>query len=146
MNRTREGKTSVRMVKAAEKQRQALELRKTGMTYSRICEETGYGSESAAYKAVMTALKKMLQEPAEECRKMEIARLDALLKGLWWAAEKGDYQSVIAALKVEERRAKLLGLDAPERVEETQSLEVRFIEVKNGNGNGNGRRKKKKHT
>lgn len=98
---------------AVEKQRQALELRKQGMAYSDIAAELGYKSASGAHAAVRTALKKTLHEPADELRRLENARLDALLAALWPAITKGDPKAVAAGVKISERRAKLNGLDEP---------------------------------
>ncbi len=104
---------------AVEKQRQALQMRKSGETYADIATELGYKGASGAHAAVRTALKKTLQEPAEELRMLERERLDAMLQALWPKVEAGDVKAIEAALKVEERRAKLLGLDAPNAVDVT---------------------------
>ena len=52
-------------------------------------------------------------------RSLELARLDEMLLGLWGKASRGELQSVDRVLKILERRARYLGLDAPQR----QSLE-----------------------
>jgi hypothetical protein len=115
----RESKTSVRRLDAVERQRQALELRKSGKTYEFIAGSLGYASPNGAYKAIHTALRAVLREPAEELRTLEVERLDALLDGLWKKAASGDTWSVDRALKIMERRANLLGLDAPKKIENT---------------------------
>jgi AraC-like DNA-binding protein len=106
-------------ITAVERQRQALNARKAGKSYQEIAREVGYKSASGAHAAVRLALKKTLQEPADELRKLEIARLDAMLEAVWPQVEKGDARSVEVALKIEERRARLLGLDAPSEVDVT---------------------------
>lgn len=65
-------------------------------------------------------------EPAEEAlRAQELARLDRYLLALEEAALSPDPKDKVAAvnsaLKLQERRAKLLGLDAPQRAEVTVS-------------------------
>lgn len=100
-------------VKAADKQRQALELRKAGVTYARIAEQLGYRSPSGAHKAVELALKSVLSEPAEEVRQLELERLDSMLLALWPQVRNGNHGAIDRALRVMERRARLLGLDAP---------------------------------
>lgn len=45
---------------------------------------------------------------------LELDRLDALTKTLWTAASDGDLMAVDRILKIQQRRAALLGLDAPE--------------------------------
>src|SRR5690606_34877588 len=109
------GKTKT--IKAHDRMLAALELRKQGLTYRQIAAQTGYKSAQAAHKAVMTALQRTTQEPADEVRKLELERLDALLFGVWEAAINGDDKAVNNALRIMERRAQLLGLDAPVKIE-----------------------------
>jgi len=78
-----ESKTSPRLISATERQRLALELRKAGATYESIARELGYRNRAGSAAAVKTALQKMLQQPAEEVRTLEVARLDALLLAMW---------------------------------------------------------------
>lgn len=112
-----ESRTSPRRIAATEKQVQNLELRKRGLSYNVIAQKLGYKSPQAAYEAAMSALAKMLQEPAAEVRQLEIERLDALMVPLAPRLRRGDYQAIDRALKIMERRARLLGLDAPEKQE-----------------------------
>ena len=74
-----ESKTSERRLEAIEKQRKALELRKAGVGYVAIAKQLGYAGPSSSFKAVNSALKRTLQEPADEVRRLELERLDALL-------------------------------------------------------------------
>lgn len=106
-------------IAATEKQIKALELRRQGKSYAEIARELGYSSGSGAHNAVKKALRKTLKEPADELRKLENARLDAMLVGLWPGIEKGDPKAVTAAVKISDRRAKLNGLDAPAEVDVT---------------------------
>lgn len=108
-----ESKTSPRRMKAVDKQRQALELRMAGYTYDVIAEQTGYADGGAAYKAVMAGIQKTLQEPAEQVRTIEVARLDKLMSGVYLQAKQGNLPAMDRLLKLMERRAKLLGLDRP---------------------------------
>ena len=106
-------------ITATEKQRRALELRRQGTAYSDIAAELGYKGASGAHAAVRTALKKTLQEPADELRRLENTRLDAMLAALWPGIEKGDPKAIAAGVKISERRAKLNGLDEPAEVDVT---------------------------
>jgi hypothetical protein len=112
----------------AEKWAKALALRTAGATFDQIARQLGYASPSGAYEAVMSALKATLREPAESVRVMEVERLDRLMLGLWKAATatatatdpRGpDLESLDRVLKIMDRRAKLLGLDAPQKVAAT---------------------------
>ncbi len=108
---------------ALEKQMQALELRKAGVSYVRIAEVLGYASGSGAHKAVASALKKTLQEPADDLRTLEIERLDAMLSAIWASVKQGQYGAIDRAIKIMERKAKLLGMDAPTKHDVTSDGE-----------------------
>jgi transcriptional regulator len=108
-------------IAATEKQLQALKLRKQGVSYADIAKQVGYKSGSGAHAAVSKALKKTLQEPADDLRKIENERLDAMLSALWTKIEAGNPQAVIAGIKISERRAKLNGLDEPSEVDVTSA-------------------------
>jgi hypothetical protein len=114
-----ESKTSPRRIEAAEKHVEALQLRKAGATYQQIADTLGYSSISGAEKAVKTALAGMIHEPAAELIILERSRLDALLMAVWGQAVKGNQGAIDRALRIMERRARLLGLDAPVRTDVT---------------------------
>ncbi len=132
----------VRSPDTAERDAHACQLRNIGHTYADIAKALGFNDASAARKAVERALLLTVQEPAAEQRAIQLARLDLLFREAWQvlkaehlAVNNGrvimdpnnpekaltDHGPVLAAintvLKIEERRAKLLGLDAPTRVE-----------------------------
>lgn len=96
-----------------EQDGRCLELRKAGLTYERIAEALGLSDRSIAWKGVNRALQLTIQEPADELRKIEGERLDALLRAMWPQAMQGKGWAVDRCLSVMERRARLLGLDAP---------------------------------
>ena len=110
-----ESKASEKRIAAAERQARAIELRKAGLGYAAIARQLGYGGPSGAYGAIMTALRALTREPAQELRELELARLDDLLLGLWADARKGNVAKIDRVLKIMARRAALLGLDAPTR-------------------------------
>lgn len=114
-----ESKHSKRRIASVAKQAEALEYRKMGLSYAQIADKCGLNSAQNAWNAVESALKRTLQEPADEVRKLESARLDAMFIQTYNNAQKGDLQSIAAALNIMARRARLLGLDAPVRSELT---------------------------
>ena len=111
-----ESKTSQRRLRAADRQRQALELRKAGVSFEEIARSLGYAGPSSSYRAVMSALKRTLQEPADEVRKLELVRLDRAQRIAWERMLQGDLEALGKVIKVMERRAKLLGIDAPQKL------------------------------
>ena len=123
--------TEARRITAAERRAQALDLRLAGYSFEAIGQQLGI-SKQAAYKHVSTALETLhtqTDNSAEQLRALELERLDALLKGCWTAATAGDSESTRVALKVLERRAKLLGLDAPTKTPEDDGEARGYIVV-----------------
>jgi len=160
---------------------EALELRAKGLTLAQVAAKLGLGSPQAASKLIQSALKHVIEEPAQKLIKMETERLDMLWRKacevmdahhlvinngqvifdpryqpseelLETADENGKIQMPAEAmlrdvgpilqaidrlLKIQERRAHLLGLDAPKRTELTgkdgaafqpPSLVVQFVD------------------
>ena len=106
---------------AVERRAQALELRKRGMSYRQIGQELGV-SRNTAHRYVTEELDELRAETrasAEQLRDLELERLDQYLARLQPKIEDGDEKAIATALRVQERRAKLTGLDAPQRSEVT---------------------------
>jgi hypothetical protein len=121
-----------RQVRAHERHLQALELRKAGVTYEVIAGQLGYANASGARKAVVSALKATLREPAAELRELELARLDAMLLPLWRRVQAGDEKAIDRALRIMERRARLLGLDrktAEGEAPDTVKVVVEYVDA-----------------
>lgn len=95
------------MTSPDERQARAFEMRLAGATYEAIAHAVGYSNKGAAYQAVKAVLAKLTPNVDEE-RGLELARMDAMLVGLWPKARRGDAQSVDRVLKISERRAALL--------------------------------------
>jgi hypothetical protein len=108
-----ESNSSPRIVNGAYRKAEALRLRAQGHTFREIAELVGYGNPGTAHEAVMGALAELTREPAEELRKLELLRLDALQQAVWSDAMKGHLGALDRVLKIMERRAKLAGLDEP---------------------------------
>lgn len=112
-----EKKTSPARVSAAVRQSEAIQMRIAGYSYDVIAEQLGYANRSCAYKAVMTGLRRYIQEPAEELREIELDRLDALWQVAFREVSKGNLGAIDYCLRIMKRRADLLGLDAPAKQE-----------------------------
>lgn len=113
------GKTNER-INIVNRQIMALELRKSGFSYRAIAERC-HVTHMQAYRDVQGELKRLdgigLQS-AGELRTMELERLDMAIRGLMPFVEAGSAIHVTALVKVIAERSKLLGLYAPEQVEE----------------------------
>ena len=105
----------------AERQQQAMDLRKSGETYRAIAKALGVSVETA-YSDVQTGLRETIalrDKDAEEYREQELTRIDAMLKAIWSKVEAGEPQAVEVARKLSESRRKLLGIDAPTKIAPT---------------------------
>lgn len=123
----------------ADREARALDLRRQGATYAQIGDRIGV-TEAAAYKIVKRVLDRVTVEAAPDVRKLEADRLDqfqlaalAVLRRQHYTVSGGQIvkdddgrplvddgptlQAIRTLLSVQERRAKLLGLDAPARVD-----------------------------
>lgn len=122
-----------RSLVAQERRIQALELRKARYSYRRIAKALDVDVHTA-YDDVQAELKRLRlesQEQAEELRTLEVEALDDLHRSLWHRAQgyrlegegrdatrvpldaRDQDSAVDRVVKISERRAKLLGLDAP---------------------------------
>lgn len=102
------------------------------MSYRAIAEALGVSDHSTIAQRVQIALKEIVREPAEAVLKMELERLDKMLLGMWKKAAAGDLQALDRALKIQDRRARYLGLDAPTKTQEVpvQSLTDEQLKTK----------------
>ena len=118
-------KTSPIKVGAAERERQAVQMRIAGADYQTIADALGM-VKSGAYKAVKRALektRKQTAESADELRQVEQHRLERLIVAAMPQAIKGDVQSIDVVRKLSESLRKLNGLDAPSKTDVTSGGE-----------------------
>ena len=97
---------------------QALDLRLAGASYRQIGATLGV-SHVQAMRDVSKMVSEYASEPADEVRNAELARLDKLMLAHWPQATRGDIKSTTMVLQIMDRRARLLGLDAPQRIDIT---------------------------
>lgn len=114
-------RTSQKTIEAQERRTKAVALRKMGWSYGRISAQLGM-TKSSVHKAVTKALtesQKHLDGEADLLRTQELDRLDDLQSFYWMDATKGNTKAGLQIIRVMERRAKLLGLDAPAKIAQT---------------------------
>ena len=112
--------SSRRNIQARAKAQEAVKLRLAGATHKQIANQLGYAGESGAYKAIMRELTTVAAEQTpntEALRQISVQRLDQLLFSVWRDAIGGDQGAINTALKLEESRRNLLGIDAPKQYE-----------------------------
>lgn len=101
-----------RKLNRAEKRLLAVRWRKIGKSYYWIAQQLGC-VPSTAYTWCKQALEQINEKTSEEVkhlRVLELQRLDRMLEKLDPGIRVGDTQSVTAALKIMERRARYIGL------------------------------------
>lgn len=110
-------KANSRGVRAAERRIKALELRKAGKTYDAIGKKLGITTQSA-HALVMSALEQIRTVTAEDAakvRELELERLTGIYEKLY--PKRDDPRAADTLVRIAERRSRLLGLDAPTKLE-----------------------------
>lgn len=104
-------------LRAAELRVKITDLRKRGLSHRQIADQLGIAFQTSAkhVKRELGLLAKQAAENADEIRQLEVLRLDELLFALWPNRREPRYTDSI--LRVMSRRAELLGLDAPTKVD-----------------------------
>ncbi len=153
-------------VRGAVNRQRILELRKSGRTFRKIALKMGLSVSTVHehFKTAISELHAVIGEKAEAVRTLEISRLDAQLEALW--PKRADPRVSDTILRIGQRRADLLGLDAPKNIrlagegggpiktQDTPVVPLTMTEraarlrdfgitdvtalASNGNGNGNG--------
>ena len=122
-------KSSVRRIRTTEKTLKALELRKRGMNYTQIGEKLGC-NRSTACRYVLSELENLADKCREEAvhvRDLELQRLDDLYLVAYRAIIDGyDLAGIDRCLRIMERRAKLLGIDAAAKVDVQGLVDIHF--------------------
>ncbi len=122
-------KSSVRRIRTTEKTLKALELRKRGLNYTQIGEKLGC-NRSTACRYVLSELENLADKCREEAvhvRDLELQRLDELYLIAYRAISDGnDLAGIDRCLRIMERRAKLLGIDAAAKVDVQGLVDIHF--------------------
>lgn len=129
------------MASRNDKDMEALRLRTTGWSLEAIAEHLGWSNSASVATALRRAVSMMARFAGNEQRLLELQKLDEAEMEVWkvlkmthWAyTNRGDLvfgpdgepqkdgriilEAVDRLLKIAERRAKLMGLDAPMRAE-----------------------------
>ena len=111
--------TTARKAALAIQREKAIALRLAGLGYAATGQKLGI-STAAAFRAVDYVLKQSAKHRAEAAETIldgELERLDRLQVAAWARAIAGDVDAIRACLSVLTHRAKLLGLEAPTKVE-----------------------------
>lgn len=120
--RKREGvKKAKKRIRNRLRLKTALDLRLEGLTVEevgkRLVPPVSKQRASVILRDALRELNEDIAETADEMRRIELERLDELLKSLWPGRKSPRVTDTI--LRISERRAKLTGIDAPTRLEQS---------------------------
>lgn len=125
-------KTTTRRARDRARAVQALQLKSAGHTYDAIATELGYANRGTAQAAVQNLLNNMESESVDEHRALQLERLMWLLDKNSRAIEDaregrevGLAQLISSQRGIEERIAKLLGLDAALQIKTESTVVVK---------------------
>jgi hypothetical protein len=115
-------RTGKKHLRVMELTNQAMELRKAGATLQAIADTLKLKSRQHVHKLISDALDDLeatAAQSAEQLRRMQEERLDAMQLKLW--PQRGNPRVADTLLRIEQRRAALRGLDAPTKIAETDA-------------------------
>jgi hypothetical protein len=107
----------------------AVELRTAGLSYGQIAEALCYADRRGAHNAVTRTLDRTDSALAEDYRGLHLARLERALRAIWPQCLAGDLFAIDRAVRILDREAKLLGLDAPTQVTLTDGTRDALIDT-----------------
>jgi hypothetical protein len=108
--------TAPSVLRVTERVGQALELRRAGATFDEIGKAMDC-TRQRAHALVKKGMARILEnadQTALEVRSLELSRIDGVLRAHWLT--RNNPRSAEIILRCGERRSKLLGLDAPEKI------------------------------
>ena len=110
----------------AEETAEMLQMRQMGASYEAIARHYNLNRKTV-WERVTQALRDMPSDDAAILRALEARKYDVLEAQLQAGIKDGDTKAITTAIRVSERRCRLLGLDMPEQHEvkidaETQAL------------------------
>lgn len=118
--RARERDVDVDEFALTVRERRCVEMRRDGRSYREIADEMDL-SVSTVHRHVRRALKRIVAEPSEEVRALEVERLDKMLAKCMDLIDEGSpsmaLQAMDRAIRLVETRARLLGLNAAVKVD-----------------------------
>lgn len=94
-------------------------MRRAEYDWPTIADALGYGSNSHAHNAFRRFMKEYPRDDVESLRDLEMDRIERKAQQLEPKCEAGDPRAIEVWNKLSERRARLAGMDKPERRELT---------------------------
>lgn len=110
----------------------ALDMRLSGATYSQIASEIGYKNADNAHAAVQRAIHDMHLEPVIDRIKLAVTRYETMMAALWPNVLNGDLGAIQQARALQDSLNKLEGLNTPDRVSVTMTVDERARRLVDG--------------
>jgi DNA-binding CsgD family transcriptional regulator len=109
----------VKKLEREERREKVAELLMAGHTYRQIAKTlfVSVGTVQKDVDTILEELKAKTTSVAHRYRDLELRRLDRLQSGFWIKAITGEETAATVILRIMERRAKLLGLDSPSKID-----------------------------
>jgi hypothetical protein len=105
---------------------QIYDLRVRGMSYEKIAQLVNRDRYAVArlYQEEIKRVSAAEIRDTDALRRLEIERLDAMQAQIWSRVMQGELEAAAVTLKILERRSKLLGLDAPTKIDMEHRIRV----------------------
>src|SRR5271169_1729447 len=136
--KNKRNRTTPKQIERIKRAEQIMDLRRQGWSLERIgaelkSERNPRGiNKQRVHQIITWALDKSLRENTEQVRKIELDRLDELQAAWYKKALKGDPVALDKVRALLADRARLLGLNAPLKIEKTgkdgEPMTVRVVE------------------
>lgn len=121
--------TSGKAIATAQRHAEWLQKRLEGWSYRRIGDHYGV-QDSTVHEAVTKELKAIRREPAAELQAFELEALERLIAMTMDAVEAGEIERIEQLRKLLADRRKLLGLDAPSKLQVSTAPEDMWRSVR----------------
>ena len=119
--------STAQRAKTAERRKRAIDMHLAGHTWQTIADKLGYATRGAAQKDVARALQVATQEllaSAAELRDRDLLTLAAMQTAFMPLAMDGDDKAARVILRIMERRARYMGLDAAKTIKHVMTSEL----------------------
>lgn len=103
-----------------ERRRKVSQLRLAGVRDQRTIAaklEVSLGTINSDFKALDDVYRERSAEDIATAKGQDLERIDELIAALWTEAKRGKWLAIDRIIALMERRARLLGLDAPHRID-----------------------------
>lgn len=122
-------KAAARREEEQKKRRlEAMSLRQAGLTWDQIGERLGIARDSAR-ELVYRNLERADNREVDAQRAIENARLDRAQAAIWTRVLNGEDKAIDTFLRISQRRARLNGLDAPQKLDLNLSIRQEMEEA-----------------